>query len=60
MNECWLWFVESVFWIYCIGYILCDNDKECKKFREICVCNEYCGKVCVDLSKFYYLLLFIK
>lgn len=30
--------------------IICENDKVCK-VNEICVCSEYCGKICIDLSK---------
>ena len=39
-----------VFRRYC-KYTFCENDKDCRKPNEICICDEDCGKLCLNPSK---------
>lgn len=52
VNDCPPRLAERVFKKKCQPFFtLCENDKSCKTDEEICVCNEHCGKVCVNPSK---------
>ena len=51
VNDCPPRLAPSVYKRLCKGFTRCQNDKACKKPREICVCVAHCGKVCKDPSK---------
>ena len=41
----------------CKDIAKCVNDKDCRKPNEICICNEDCGHLCLNPSKFELLCL---
>ena len=42
---------ERVYKRFCKRIAKCENDKDCSKPNEICICDEDCGKLCLNPSK---------
>ncbi len=36
---------------FCKDITKCENDKDCTKSNEICICDEDCGNLCLNPSK---------
>lgn len=42
-----------VFRRFCKRITSCENDKDCRKPNEICICDKDCGSLCLNPSKCY-------
>lgn len=50
-GECRPRLKARVFKRFCRHITSCENDKDCKRGNEQCICDEDCGKLCLDPSK---------